>query len=115
MLTRAASSMAGNRPLYWNVMPLFLPSPSRPASSPLSVSGRGVGGEGFFVRLQSDPRLACPVQDQALVPRIKLLERHVQREAGVASERFGEAGEGAILTQFGPGGQRPLAQGCPRV
>src|SRR5262249_59427369 len=97
--------------------------------------GGGGGGEGAFVvegegggdlppggltpavrpARQRNPRLAGAVQDGALVGGVELVERGVEREAHVPGQRFGEAAEGLVVVQVGPGGQGAVAQRAARV
>ena len=98
-LTRDASSTAGNRPLYWK----------------RTSAGRSAASSSSGIDVQRNPRLAGAVQDGVLLGRRQLLERHVEREAGVARERLGEAQERAALGQVRPGGHGAVAQRQLRV
>ncbi len=90
----------------------------REQSLVLEADAVAVSVASFLVaaRVERDPRLAGAVQDGVLLGRRQLLERRVQREAGVPRQRLGEAQEGA---GFASGrarrpGRRRAASGADR-
>src|SRR5438105_264183 len=58
-----------------------------------------------FAGDERNPGVAGAVQDGALLRRVEIVERHVQREACMARQCLGEAQEGRVLFEIGPGGE----------